>query len=149
MTMNPRILERARGMAFAALAASIISGCGGSDGQPEVAVFDQSSAPQKLSEWHFMFNDGKTLTLDASVVPYDLNSALFSDYAFKLRAVHVPPGRQITYKADGTFEFPIGSAIVKTFYYPKASGTDAAYVAVARRSQDEQGSSIDLSANVL
>ena len=149
MPKSPTIMERVQWTVLAALVASIISGCGGNGGQPEVAVFDQSSAPQKLSEWHFMSNDGKTLALNSSLVPYDLNSALFSDYAFKLRAVYVPPGRQIAYKADGTFEFPTGSAIVKTFYYPKASGTDTAYVAVARRSQKEQGSSIDLSANVL
>ena len=152
MLTNPTIMERVQWMVLAVSAAGILSACGGNDdqpGQPQVAVFDQSTAPQKLSDWRFMFNDGKTLTLNASLVPYDLNSALFSDYAFKLRAVYVPPGRQITYKADGTFDFPIGSAIVKTFYYPKASGTDAAYVAVARRSQNEQGSSIDLSANVL
>ncbi|MBW8893623.1 MAG: hypothetical protein JF617_16485 [Burkholderiales bacterium] len=137
-------MERMQWIVLAILAAGIFSACGGGGGQPEVVVFDQSNAPQKLSDWHFMVNDGKTLTLNASLVPYDLNSALFSDYAFKLRAVYVPPGRQIAYKADGTFDFPVGSAIVKTFYYPKASGNDAAYVAVARRSQNEQGSSIDL-----
>lgn len=145
-------------LAGALVTTLLVAACGGgSDGSGEAAVaqtppvktFEQSSAPDKLSAWNLVLSDGKTLTLNAGVVPYDLNSALFSDYAFKLRAVYVPPGAQIGYKADGTLDFPVGTAIAKTFYYPKATGTDAAYTGVVQRLQDEQGSSIDLATHVL
>ena len=46
-------------------------------------------------------------------MPYDLNSALFSDYAFKLRALYVPAGKTVGYNADGTLDFPIGTAIAR------------------------------------
>lgn len=118
-------------------------------GDPAVKVFDQSTAPDKLSDWNFVFSDGKKMTLNKAVVPYDLNAPLFSDYSFKLRALYVPSGKQIGYKADGSLEFPIGTVITKTFYYPKASGTDASYMAVGRQSQTAQGDAIDLSSHQL
>jgi uncharacterized repeat protein (TIGR03806 family) len=147
-----------------ALGLSLLVSCGGSDNAVEatpppvvptpptaleVKIFDQSTAPDKLSDWHLVLSDGKQLSLNKGVLPYDLNSALFSDYAFKLRAMYIPAGKQITYKTDGSIEFPIGSAIAKTFYYPKATGTDAAYSAVARQNQTAQGDSIDLANNLL
>jgi uncharacterized repeat protein (TIGR03806 family) len=134
--------------------ALLLGACGGSDGDGSadlspVKTFEQSAAPDKLSAWNFVVSDGKTLKLNASAVPYDLNSALFSDYAFKLRAVYVPQGKQVGYRADGTLDFPVGTAIAKTFYYPKAIGTDAAYTGVARRHQDEQGDAVDLATHVV
>ena len=145
---------RAPMLAAALASALLLAACGGSDGGDVAAfspvkTFEQSEAPDKLSAWNFVVSDGKKLTLNASTVPYDLNSALFSDYAFKLRAVYVPAGKQVGYNADGTLDFPIGTAIAKTFYYPKASGSDAAYTGVARRHQDEQGEAIDLATHVV
>lgn len=149
----------------AMLGMGLLVSCGGSDNaatetptppvtptapsEPAVKIFEQSTAPDKLSDWHFVISDGKKLSLNKNVVPYDLNTPLFSDYSFKLRALYVPPGKQISYKADGSIEFPIGSAMMKTFYYPKATGTDAAYSAVARQTQTVQGDTIDLANNVL
>ncbi len=145
---------RAPLLAAALASALLLAACGGSDGGDVAAfspvkTFEQSEAPDKLSAWNFVVSDGKKLTLNATTVPYDLNSALFSDYAFKLRAVYVPAGKQVGYNADGTLDFPVGTAIAKTFYYPRASGTDAAYTGVARRLQDEQGESIDLTTHVV
>ena len=144
--------------ALSVCTALVLSGCGGSSNNSspeEVAAsnkpqgFEQSTAPKKLSEWRMLLNDGKTLSLNAGVLPYDLNSALFSDYSSKLRSIYVPPGKQITYKADGTLEFPIGAVITKTFYYPKASPSDTANLGVAKQSGKAQGSSLDLGSNVL
>jgi uncharacterized repeat protein (TIGR03806 family) len=52
------------------------------------------------------------------VLPYDLNTPLFSDYAFKYRFVWVPPGESATYNDAESFDFPVGSVIIKTFAYP-------------------------------
>ncbi|HXD07854.1 MAG TPA: SO2930 family diheme c-type cytochrome [Burkholderiaceae bacterium] len=112
-------------------------------------IYDASAAPSKLSAWNLASISGSTLTLNAALVPYDLNTALFSDYAFKLRAIYVPPGKAIAYTDTGTLDLPVGSALVKTFYYPKATGTDASAVPVAQKTQTAQGSSIDLTGHRL
>lgn len=66
-----------------------------------------------------VYADGQNLALNAAVVPYDLNTPLFSDYAHKLRTVWMPPGTSARYNADGSFDFPVGTIISKTFYYPR------------------------------
>ena len=53
------------------------------------------------------------------MIPYDLNSALFSDYAEKFRFVKLPAGTQATYRDADAFEFPVGTVIAKTFAYPR------------------------------
>ena len=53
------------------------------------------------------------------VIPYDLNSALFSDYAEKFRFVKLPAGTHATYRDADAFEFPVGTVIAKTFAYPR------------------------------
>jgi uncharacterized repeat protein (TIGR03806 family) len=52
------------------------------------------------------------------VVPYDLNSPLFSDYASKYRFVWMPPGTSAVYDPTEAFEFPVGTVFSKTFAYP-------------------------------
>ena len=51
-------------------------------------------------------------------VEYDLITPLFSDYAAKYRFVHVPEGKQAAYASRDSFDFPVGSIIVKTFSMP-------------------------------
>jgi uncharacterized repeat protein (TIGR03806 family) len=46
---------------------------------------------------------------------YDLNTPLFTDYAYKYRFVFVPEGTQASYRSQDTFEFPVGTVIAKTF----------------------------------
>lgn len=72
----------------------------------------------KLSDYHFFEGDLKNLEPVAEVHPYSLNSALFSDYAFKKRFVFVPKGKSIRYHASDLLEFPEGSVLIKNFYYP-------------------------------
>ena len=71
--------------------------------------------PERLSEWHLLEQSDGKLTPNEGVTPYDLNSALFSDYAHKLRTIVLPPGTSIRY-GDDAFEFPVGTVITKTFY---------------------------------
>jgi uncharacterized repeat protein (TIGR03806 family) len=54
----------------------------------------------------------------ATVVPYDLNTPLFSDYAVKFRTVWLPPGTKVSYAAEGRFVFPVGTVITKSFGWP-------------------------------
>lgn len=60
------------------------------------------------------------LILADGVVPYDLNSPLFTDYAFKLRTIWVPDEAGAgLYRAADYPDLPVGTVISKTFYYPK------------------------------
>jgi uncharacterized repeat protein (TIGR03806 family) len=74
--------------------------------------------PSRLSEWHLFTGEPAALKPNAGVVPYDINTPLFSDYATKYRFVWMPPGTSATYKDTETFEFPTGTIFAKTFAYP-------------------------------
>lgn len=49
------------------------------------------------------------------LIPYGVNAPLWSDGADKERFMALPDGATITVAADGHFEFPVGSVLVKTF----------------------------------
>ncbi len=83
------------------------------------AVITGSGLPKKLSDFGF-FTDAAGWQPNAGVVPYELNSALFTDYADKYRFIYLPPGTEMSYAADdadGLLQFPVGSAIIKSFGY--------------------------------
>jgi uncharacterized repeat protein (TIGR03806 family) len=56
-------------------------------------------------------------TAAAGLIPYDVNTALWSDAAGKRRWMALPDGTSITVKEDGDFDFPIGSVLMKEFSY--------------------------------
>ncbi len=71
-----------------------------------------------LSEYGLF--EGKLADLKPApgVTPFDINSPLFSDYAWKHRVVKLPEGTSAVYDDSGSFQFPVGTVIAKTFYYP-------------------------------
>ena len=73
---------------------------------------------ENLSDYGFFKGTLKDQIPADGVVPYALNSPLFSDYASKLRFVKLPAGQSVAYNPDSVLQFPVGTAIVKTFYYP-------------------------------
>jgi len=77
------------------------------------------AAPQKLSEWGLFQGTGATQTPAAGVIPYDLITTLFTDYTSKHRFMRLPEGGQIKFKSAGVLEFPVGTALIKTFSYLK------------------------------
>lgn len=74
---------------------------------------------QRLSEWGLFEGELKTLTATAGMLPYDLNTPLFSDYAYKARFVKLPEGEAANYHATEVMEFPESTILIKNFYYPK------------------------------
>jgi len=74
--------------------------------------------PEKLSAYGLFTGNGSTQEPVAGVIPYELNSALFSDYTEKFRFVKLPEGKSAEYRPDEVFEFPVGTIIAKTFAYP-------------------------------
>jgi uncharacterized repeat protein (TIGR03806 family) len=73
--------------------------------------------PEKLSAYALFRGDGSTQDPADGVVPYDINTPLFSDYAIKYRFVRLPPGTSSEYHETDVFEFPVGTIIAKTFAY--------------------------------
>ncbi|MGO4703407.1 SO2930 family diheme c-type cytochrome [Dyella sp. 2RAB6] len=129
--------------ALALLAAVVLAGC--QQGMAPVA-FHADGRPPKLSDWHVVEARGGKLVLNQGVVPYDLNTPLFTDYAHKLRTLWMPQGTAAKYDATDTFEFPVGTVISKTFYYPKTADGKASDVARSYdSSHDFAGEGLDLS----
>jgi uncharacterized repeat protein (TIGR03806 family) len=62
--------------------------------------------------------DAKVVPHDDSLVPYDLNTPLFSDYAVKFRTIWMPKGAHATYTETGRFDLPTGTVITKSFGFP-------------------------------
>lgn len=71
----------------------------------------------KLSEYGFFVGELKDLTPANNVLPYELNSALFSDYALKKRFISYPEGITMAFTTGSALSFPIGTTIIKNFYY--------------------------------
>ena len=94
----------------------------GSACAPTPPTFHAQQIPKTLSEWGQLHVDGGVLVPAGGVEPYDLNLALFSDYAHKLRTVWIEGDEPARYDDVETFDFPVGTVITKTFYYPKNSG---------------------------
>src|SRR5262245_29494556 len=125
MTCTPASRRRAAAawMNSTLLAATLLlAACGGGPRGPAAAappapaavaptIHAPANAPAKLSAWNLARIDGSTLTLNGALVPYDLNAALYSDAAWKLRAIYVPPGKAIAYSAPDTLDFPVGTAL--------------------------------------
>ncbi len=87
----------------------------------EPVVFHAEGRPERLSEWHLLAANGNRLVLNEGVTPYDLNTSLFTDYAHKLRTIWMPKGTSAKYEAEKSFDFPVGTIISKTFYYPRVA----------------------------
>ena len=73
---------------------------------------------QNLSDYNIFIGNPKNLNASENFIFYDLITPLFTDYAFKHRLIYIPDNKKIEYNNIDVFEFPIGSIIVKTFYYP-------------------------------
>ncbi len=114
---------------LALLCALFVSACTDAPSAPMPTYFAEET-PSNLSEWGQVTIEDRALALGADVAPYDLNTALFTDYAHKLRTIWMPEGVAATYKEETVFDFPVGAVITKTFYYPQAASGLADEVAL-------------------
>lgn len=73
----------------------------------------------KLSEYGFFEGELNQLNPAKQVIPYTLNTPLYSDYAFKARFVYIPEGSTVPYNDSIAFDFPEGTVLIKNFYYPE------------------------------
>ncbi|HMV40991.1 MAG TPA: SO2930 family diheme c-type cytochrome [Leptospiraceae bacterium] len=90
-----------------------------------VHAYLEEPYPEKLSDWKLFIGNISELKPNDGVLPYDLNMPLFTDYASKSRFIWMPKGKSAQYKEEGTFVFPTGTVISKTFYFEGAKIEDS------------------------
>jgi hypothetical protein len=73
---------------------------------------------ENLSEYGFFKGKLADQIPAEGVIPYRLNTPLFSDYAEKLRFIQLPTGQKVAYNPEEVLSLPVGTVIIKTFYYP-------------------------------
>jgi uncharacterized repeat protein (TIGR03806 family) len=79
-----------------------------------------SQNPSALSA--FGFFQGDVSRPAPELIPYQLRTPLFSDYADKQRFIFIPAGGKINSDSEGKLSFPIGTALIKSFGYPDPDG---------------------------
>ena len=84
---------------------------------PQIQFFDAENYPQQLSSWGVLSTANGRVQIAQDSHVYDLNTALFTDYALKLRTLYIPPEGQANYHPQEAFDLPVGSVIAKTFFY--------------------------------
>jgi uncharacterized repeat protein (TIGR03806 family) len=70
--------------------------------------------PRRLSETG-LFRSVKGHVTEPALIPYSVNSPLWSDNAHKERFMALPGVSQIDFVAEGAWRFPEGAVLVKTF----------------------------------
>ncbi len=93
----------------------LLSGCG--QQQEPLYLPEGENYPEKLSGWGMLQRVDGHLQPAPEALAYDLNTPLFSDYAHKLRTLWLPPDQAARY-GEQHFDFPVGTVLTKTFYYP-------------------------------
>src|SRR5437773_911358 len=130
ITLMTRIRKIA-GTEFSICAIRVICGCilcvilfsvGCRSRSPQISHAEADwEPPQQLSAYGLFKGNGSTQEPADGVVPYDINTPFFSDYATKYRFVRLPPGTSAQYRDGEVFEFPKETTIAKTFAYPNAA----------------------------
>lgn len=80
--------------------------------------FEAVKPPETLSSCGFFTGDISLLQPAVGVIPYDLQTPLFSNYAEKARFIKLPAGSSAQYHATEEFDLPVGTYLIKSFYYP-------------------------------
>lgn len=96
--------------------------CAGNDETMENIIPDPKSQLaampfEKLSDYSFFEGNLADLIPKENVIPYIINTPLFSNYAKKARFIWMPENKAAEYNDTEVFDFPIGTIIVKNFYY--------------------------------
>ena len=87
----------------------------------------------KLSDYNFFEGALNAIQPGYGVLPYKPISSLFTDYALKERFVWVPVGETASFVQDNkSLDFPLGSALIKMFYYNNVLPTNTTRIIETR-----------------
>jgi len=87
------------------------------DGEDPLAKELAGIPYETLSEYEFFTGPMAALQPSDKMIGFDLTTPLFTDYAQKKRFLYIPEGKTVAYNDVDFLEFPIGSMLVKSFYY--------------------------------
>jgi uncharacterized repeat protein (TIGR03806 family) len=73
---------------------------------------------ERLSEYSFFKGKMAGLVPSEGVIGYEVNSPLFSNYSEKKRFIKIPEGLHATYDDTSVFALPVGTILIKNFYFP-------------------------------
>lgn len=105
------------------LLGGLLGGCDGwgNDADPYDLDFEiprSEAFPAKLSAYGLYAGPAADLEPADGVVVYELSSELYTDHAYKQRLIRVPAGSVVSV-VDGALDYPEGTVMAKTFYYPE------------------------------
>ncbi len=84
---------------------------------------------EKLSDYGLFIDSKNPIdNLQAPGFPYELNSTLFTDHAQKYRYLFIPNNQPIIYNDKDSFQFPVGSTLVKIFTMPTDTSSNTAKI---------------------
>ena len=86
---------------------------------PDLVPFDS------LSSYRFFKENIKNQDPEYGVIPYDVITPLFTDYAKKKKFIWMPDSVHATYQGDHELlSFPNGTVLIKSFYYDRVQPND-------------------------
>ena len=94
--------------------------------------FFASGRPAKLSDWQVVYTDGGDSRAQRRRCSLRPEHAAVQRLCAQTAHRWLPRGTSAKYNADGSFDFPVGTIISKTFYYPLPQGAARDSTAVAR-----------------
>lgn len=106
-----------RVLVAAILCALVVTACAGHE--EEVGGM---TPPRLLSSWGLFEAPMAGMDPAPGVLPYSVNTELFSDHSQKSRFVRLPAGEAASYHPSAAFDFPVGAVLVKSFAYPEDPG---------------------------
>lgn len=80
-------------------------------------AIDVDAEPAEWLSTYNLFRDPQRQIPHEGVIPYDLNTPHFADYATLHRFVWMPDGVSSAYGANGEIDFPVGSVLIITMGY--------------------------------
>jgi uncharacterized repeat protein (TIGR03806 family) len=80
----------------------------------KIAAANAHPFPRKLSQTG-LFYEVKSHLMAPGVLPYSVNSPLWSDHSYKERFMALPPDGKISYQQRYGWDFPDGTVLVKSF----------------------------------
>ncbi len=75
----------------------------------------QAAFPKRLADTG-LFASTEELKLQPGALPYSVNVPLWSDHAVKERFIVLPPGAKIGFEERSSWQFPVGTVLVKHFF---------------------------------
>jgi uncharacterized repeat protein (TIGR03806 family) len=92
----------------------------------ETPCIPEEGPHYRLADYGLFIGEISNLEPVDGLIPYDLNTPLFTDYAEKSRFIYVPSDSSIVYNADNELVFPVGSTLVKNFFYYRNEQNESA-----------------------